>query len=224
MEYPRFWWHPEVRRKVEENMKKTRIRRARERSPLQCNLVQGEEWFHIPKQGLLGERPDEQESNWNEVPFPSGGGELHKMSKAQREDEWCGPLIHYLEDPMKEGVPKELRARALDFFMQGGSLFKAAPFKPRLVVPASMKIFVLKYAHNSKFSGHGGVTSTFNRLRLDFWWSNMWSDIQKYVRECESCQRFKQGAPQRASSGKVGGECPHPFHTVNLDIKVVRRT
>ena len=82
-----------------------------------------------------------------------------------------------------------------------------------------MKIFVLKYAHDSKFSGHGGVTSTFNRLRLDFWWSNMWSDIQKYVRECESCQRFKQGAPQRASSGKVGGECPHPFHTVNIDIK-----
>ena len=219
MEYPRFWWHPEVRRKVEENMEKTRIPRSRERSSLQCNIVQGEEWFNIPKQGLLEERPDQQESVRNEVPFPSGGGELHKMSKAQREDEWCGPLIHYLEDPMKEGVPKELRARALDFFMQGGSLFKAAPFKPRLVVPASMKTFVLKYAHDSKFSGHGGVTSTFNRLRLDFWWSNMWSDIQKYVRECESCQKFKQGAPQRASSGKVGGECPHPFHTVNLDIK-----
>jgi hypothetical protein len=49
----------------------------------------------------------------------------------------------------------------------------------------------LKGNHDSSTSGHVGFLKTYYNIHQSFFWKGMWSDIQKYVAECDTCQRQK---------------------------------
>jgi hypothetical protein len=50
---------------------------------------------------------------------------------------------------------------------------------------------VLKESHNSPASRHVGFFKTYYNARQSFYWKGMNKDIQKFVVECEICQRNK---------------------------------
>ena len=58
----------------------------------------------------------------------------------------------------------------------------------RTAVPESMKQEILNEAHNSWLAGHGGIFKTTERLKADFWWPRMDSDIADHVSRCTTCQ------------------------------------
>lgn len=45
--------------------------------------------------------------------------------------------------------------------------------------------------HDTKIAGHSGVLRTFHRLKQQFYWPRMRSNVQKYVRNCQVCQCIK---------------------------------
>ena len=49
---------------------------------------------------------------------------------------------------------------------------------------------LLKYFHDSVFSGHLGARKTY-KIASNFWWRKMRLEIFGYVRRCELCQRAK---------------------------------
>lgn len=63
----------------------------------------------------------------------------------------------------------------------------------RIVVPNAdgLRTECLKLCHDMPWAGHPGVTKTLKLLQRFFWWPSMRADVERYVRECHSCQTVK---------------------------------
>ena len=66
-------------------------------------------------------------------------------------------------------------------------------YKGRLVIPTDSKFItvIFKECHDGLVGGHGGVLKTLKRIQLQFYWSGMRGDVQKYVAKCLACQTSK---------------------------------
>ena len=64
----------------------------------------------------------------------------------------------------------------------------------RLVVPKEMRSTVLQAYHDDPFSGHQGLSVTYDRLRKKVYWDGMYADVDNYVKSCDQCMRNKPGA------------------------------
>ena len=67
------------------------------------------------------------------------------------------------------------------------------------------KTKVLKESHDSPTAGHVGFFKTYYNTRQSFYWKGMYKDIQKYVVECDTCQRNK-------SENVMTPRLLHPLH------------
>ncbi|XP_025155003.1 uncharacterized protein LOC112588630 [Harpegnathos saltator] len=45
--------------------------------------------------------------------------------------------------------------------------------------------------HASALGGHKGVTKTYNRLRMSYYWNTMKRDVQAFIQQCRTCQLKK---------------------------------
>jgi hypothetical protein len=67
------------------------------------------------------------------------------------------------------------------------------------IPPGPMRTKVMGACHDSVFSGHFGRAKTEGLISRMFYWPYMAAEIQKYVAECDTCQRVK--ANNRAPQG-----------------------
>lgn len=87
----------------------------------------------------------------------------------------------------------------------------------KLCVPKAARGTVLRENHDEPTAGHMGIAKTTVRIAEHYYWPGMFRDIAKYVRRCESCQRYKQ--PQQLPPGKMqpSRNCC-PWETVSTDL------
>lgn len=79
----------------------------------------------------------------------------------------------------------------------------------KLVLPQELRGEALREAHDEPQSGHLGVEKTFQRLAVVYFWPNMFRDVAKYVRRCDTCQRTKvEQAPPVGPMGRRVVEGP----------------
>lgn len=75
----------------------------------------------------------------------------------------------------------------------------------QVVVPSPLRQQVLSLAHNPAWSGHLGITKTYNRVLRHFFWPGLKSDIVQYCKTCHVCQVI----------GKVNQPVPRvPLHPI----------
>ena len=77
-----------------------------------------------------------------------------------------------------------------------------------LRVTSRFKAKVLKESHDSPTAGHVGFFKTYYNAKKSFYWKGMYKYIQKYVVECENCQRNK-------SENVMTLGLLHPLHIPN---------
>lgn len=58
----------------------------------------------------------------------------------------------------------------------------------QVVVPAGYRQHVLSVAHESKWSGHLGVTKCYQLILKHFFWPGLKGDVAKFCRSCHVCQ------------------------------------
>ena len=107
-----------------------------------------------------------------------------------------------VEDPTLEKfrVMNELRSRGKyesRFEVQNGILYRV--FKhPQLtrggelrqvMVPEKLRRKVMKVAHDSILGGHLGIRKTTDKMLTSFYWPGIQSDVTRYCRSCDICQR-----------------------------------
>ena len=68
----------------------------------------------------------------------------------------------------------------------------------KLCVPTDQRQRVLTETHNAPTAGHLGIAKTLARLSRCYYWPKMMRDAARFVRSCNSCQRFKTQQKQRA--------------------------
>lgn len=76
---------------------------------------------------------------------------------------------------------------------------------------------ILKDYHNSPVGGHQGFQRTFRRIQLEYSWKNMFKDIAKYIKTCDSCQKNKKMLHSKMPM-KITSTSSAPLERIALDI------
>lgn len=67
--------------------------------------------------------------------------------------------------------------------VSSGKLFR------QLIVPRKYRTIVMKIAHETLMGGHLGSKKTTDRVVSEFYWPGIQSDIRRFCRSCDVCQR-----------------------------------
>jgi transposase InsO family protein len=89
--------------------------------------------------------------------------------------------------------------------------------RTKLIVPQKLVRQVIEAHHDRVVAGHQGVKRTRDLIKLDYFWPSMNRDIECYVKQCESCAKFKSGRQPTAPLGELP-ETHFPFELVSIDI------
>ena len=81
---------------------------------------------------------------------------------------------------------------------------KGTPEKKReCVTDEETKTTIFYEYHDSPVGEHRGMNKTFKEIRKLYEWSNMKRDIEKYVKQCKSCQLNKNLIPRRKAPMEI---------------------
>lgn len=87
----------------------------------------------------------------------------------------------------------------------------------QFVVPKHQIDFVMKMCHDTKTAGHLGYEKTRERITARFYWPNQLTDIENYLKSCDSCQRNKD--PNHKNTAQLIPLRPsRPLELVTTDI------
>ena len=94
---------------------------------------------------------------------------------------------------------------------------KAKNLVTQVVLPQVYVGKILNLAHDTLMSGHLGIRKTQDRILTHFYWPGCYTDIRRYCRSCEICQRFSKDKPAKVPlvSVPVIGK---PFQKVCMDL------
>ena len=75
---------------------------------------------------------------------------------------------------------------------------------------------LIKEHHDIPIAGHQGFDRTRSSLARCFWWRGLYSDVERYCKECVSCQANKSGSLKHGSYQPL--PVPDtPWHTMTMD-------
>ncbi|CAF4077516.1 unnamed protein product [Adineta steineri] len=89
--------------------------------------------------------------------------------------------------------------------------------KHLLVIPKSMQLKLLSWAHDHPSAGHGGQQKTLFRLTTRVFWDSIRKDVYDYVASCQACQRFKYNNIPLANPLQIH-TVNEPWHTIGIDL------
>jgi len=109
-----------------------------------------------------------------------------------------------------------------EFIVKKGILYRrvvhADNVTEQLVVPSESRNAVMEIAHSSLMSGHLGIKKTLTRIQNKFFWPGMSSEVARFCRSCDPCQRtVDKGRVSRAKLGRMP-MITEPFQRVAVDI------
>jgi hypothetical protein len=63
----------------------------------------------------------------------------------------------------------------------------------QVVVPVNLRRQILSEYHDSLVGGgHQGFDRTYYAIKSKYYWSGMYADVDKYVKQCKECQHAKR--------------------------------
>ncbi|XP_063831609.1 uncharacterized protein LOC135080816 [Ostrinia nubilalis] len=77
---------------------------------------------------------------------------------------------------------------------------------------------IMKENHDIPIAGHLGTERMLNRIRERYYWKNMKSDIEHYVKNCSACQSNKALRQINRAPMQITTTSTRPFERVSLDI------
>ena len=85
----------------------------------------------------------------------------------------------------------------------------------QMLIPIDLRSTILKQLHDS--AGHMGVKRTMERVRRRYYWPGYESDIERWIREREQCQKGNNPQPlPQAPLGTISAS--YPFEKISWDI------
>jgi hypothetical protein len=96
----------------------------------------------------------------------------------------------YAHDPTLQSLVQKVEDGLMansKFSMRQGILL----YKKRVYITNTLQEKVLQFLHSSSLARHAGYDKTIHRVRKDFFWPGMKSDVKRFIRKCDICQRVK---------------------------------
>jgi hypothetical protein len=132
-------------------------------------------------------------------------------------------LIQFLTDySMPTSLSKEQQAaikrKSRYFIIINDQLYKKNkdnPNRPIKVVKENEVEDILYHTHSDPLAGHFSLEETYRRIKIRYYWPQMYNDARDYVRTCDECQRRgKNKRNEPLHPIKVG----MPFDRMGMDI------
>ena len=155
---------------------------------------------------------------------PEGLPEINKdeLQNAQSED----LTLHRIRELANRSEERMNRYGTSLFLYQDGLIFREF-HSPKvdhgdkchqLVVPQKFRVHVLKLAHESILGGHQGPKKTTDKVLSNFFWPGIHSDILRFCRSCDICQRtISKGRVSKVPLGSMP-IIDTPFQRIAMDI------
>ena len=96
--------------------------------------------------------------------------------------------------------------------------FKGDKIYSQLIVPSKFRNTVMKLAHESIMAGHLATSRTINRIVTEFYWPGMQSDIKRFCRSCDTCQKTEPRGKVRKVPMDSMPIIDEPFKRVAVDL------
>ena len=90
-------------------------------------------------------------------------------------------------------------------------------YNEKIVVPESLKAFVIGCHHNLPLHGHQGRKRTAHMISARYYWRGMSKDIRKWIQACSGCSKRKMPRPTHAGFTEIA-QSIKPWQTVGIDI------
>lgn len=141
------------------------------------------------------------------------------LAREQREDD----TLNRCFDVVGQITRKPKSRTKFQFFVKNDLLHRSVEYSSgrkttHLVLPKKFRPAVITLAHDGIMSGHQGMKDTLSLVTEEFFWPGMQSDIKRYVRSCDVCQRtVPKGKVGRAPLGNMP-TVETPFQKVAIDI------
>jgi hypothetical protein len=97
-------------------------------------------------------------------------------------------LNHRAPDQASSSRSKNSRNDYRKFSLRDGSLFRS---KHLYVLGGPAQLQVLQYCHDMPIAGHFGFHKTLELVTRNYWWPQLCSFVEHYVRTCHVCCRSK---------------------------------
>ena len=93
----------------------------------------------------------------------------------------------------RDAVKAMERKYMKQFKLTDGLIYEMRDMEPRLCIPSdkTLRTQILHDHHDTPLAGHLGRDKTLARIKDKFYWPRMDHDIKRYVKTCDTCQRFK---------------------------------
>ena len=87
-----------------------------------------------------------------------------------------------------------------------------------LVVPESLRTFVLHRFHSLPITGHKGANKTISVITARYYWPGLHKDVRAWIKSCASCQRRKAPRPIRSGNPGTVSDAKQPWDCVSIDL------
>lgn len=77
---------------------------------------------------------------------------------------------------------------------------------------------IIKEYHESTWGGHKGVSKTYWRIRENFYWGKLKTDVENFIRLCQKCQENKLVRMKNRQPMKITDTPTQPFEKIQIDI------
>lgn len=142
-----------------------------------------------------------------------------EFREKQKKDESLKACFQEVGKPFKKGRNRNI----FGFIMHNGMLYRRCQFNSgrevqQLMVPKVFRKAILALGHESVMAGHQGAKNTLVRITEEFFWPGIQSEVKRYVKSCDVCQRtVPKGRVGRAPLGNMP-MVDMPFRKVAIDI------
>ena len=221
-------WHLAVQEFIPFNIEKRPGKRngnadGLSRLPLNSAEPYGEGETHIEPQSILGAAPNctaalmMSLTGAGEAFFPPSDRTANNAAdfrRLQASDESCKKMAKQAAANETDAKPGRIYKAENGLLMRKTESDKS----DQVVVPDSLKAFILRRYHGLPISGHVGRRRTYKQVRNNYYWANMYKDVKRWVRACLACRRRK--TPRQMHAGEPGevSNATQPWQRVSIDI------
>ena len=136
----------------------------------------------------------------NAIDLP--GLQLDRIKSSQRQDPSLSDLINYFEKgeiPTDSTSARRLMATVEDYVFEEGALYhldnrrarSRSIIRKQLVIPRSLKDEVMLSLHEELTSGHLSFMKTYLKIKERYFWTGMYTEIEKWCASCVDCATKK---------------------------------
>lgn len=124
--------------------------------------------------------------------------------------------LGYLQDPLAMRIFEQKIGDRSPYRVIHGLVFHLDKGQRSLYLPTKeLRLKIMEQLHGQ---AHAGIYRTYELIKRDYYWPQIWKDVQQYVQTCDICQRWKY------SNAKTKGllkplPIPHrPWQVITIDL------